>query len=455
MQLLIWLLPAALLCTEAFRHTSRYHDSPLISASGGTGQRSMRLLGSMKQLKGARKSSRRRPKKTTPAKIYPSPTLYYGNIQDYFGAPREYYALPCADALGVIRSEPMVRLASMIKRGTTAEELSREFELDTTFHKAVKSAVEQLRLIAEGQRCDVTRDLVIYFERVVKRPSEFPHFVDRAHAIKRLQEFWRRREFVRYRGLFKQVYWRMRQIAGKVGYAGVTLQDFRDPALWRRYGVFKGLPRSSMVDNYLVKHKIALNSDIRDFYFIDADTDEVCCILDPEADGRAKRRVDALDPKVMDRIASDLKELGVFPNDEWHTMNMSRVDELQRDCASPDAQRAYAIRDFYLTHSNPGYRVNGDPYYLESFVNHRYRTRTLERDLGLKYENWLRSGAPPPMPRPVGVKYQHMVLWKSLSRNQRRHLVQEFLYPKAQDKPSTVRPTADGEAPNSTPLENT
>ncbi|CDR95456.1 hypothetical protein, conserved [Babesia bigemina] len=409
----------------------------------------------MKQLKGARKSSRRRPKKTTPAKIYPSPTLYYGNIQDYFGAPREYYAVPCADALVVMRSEPMLRLVSMIKRGTTAGELSREFEQDTAFRKAVNAAVEQLRLIADGQRCDVTRDLVIYFERVVERPSEYPHFVDRAHSIKRLQEFWRRREFVRYRGLFKQVYWRMRQIAGKVNYAGVTLQDFRDPALWRRYGVFKGLPRSSMVDNYLVKHKIALDSDIRDFYFIDGDTDEVRCVLDAEAEGRTKRRVDALDPKVMDRIARDLRELGVFPNNEWNTMNMSRIDELQRDCASPDAQRAYAIRDFYLTHACPGYRVNGDRFYLESFVNHRYRTRTLERDLSVKYDNWLRSGAPRPTPRPVGVKYQHMATWKRLSRNQRRHLVQEFLYPKAQGKPTTESATTDGAAPNSTAVDNT
>ncbi|KAK1940224.1 hypothetical protein X943_000299 [Babesia divergens] len=385
----------------------------------------------MRRLKGARKYHRKRPKKTTPAEIYPSPTLYYGNIQDYYGAPREYYAIPCSDALSVINSDAMVRLIGLIKRGVTHEELSREFESDDNFHARLLADLQRLRDIEEAQRCDVTRDLVIYFERVIKRPKEHPHFVDRAHALKRLQEFWRRREFARYRGLFKQVYWRMREIAAKLTYAGITFEDFRDPSLWKRYGVFKGLPQSTMVDNYITKHRIALNSDIRDFYFIDADTQDVRCVLDEGVSKCRRQPIDSLSQKVIDRIADDLKQLGIFPNDEWQTMNMSRLDELQRECSSEDAQRGYAIRDFYLTHMYPGYKVNGDPYYLESFVNHRYRTKTLERDLVEKYGNWVRSGARRSMPRPVGAKYQQIAIWKSLSRNKRRRLIQEFLYPKA------------------------
>ncbi|ORM40476.1 uncharacterized protein BXIN_2157 [Babesia sp. Xinjiang] len=392
--------------------------------------RETRLFGSRNRLKGARRTHRNRPKKTTPAKIYPSPTLYYGNIQDYYGAPREYYAIPCADTLEVMRSDTMLRMIHMLKSGITADELIHEYEVDPTFRSSLEGVLQRLRNIATGQGCDVTRDLVIFFERVIERPRENPHFVDRAYTLKRLQEFWKRREFVRYRGLFKRVFWRMREVAAKMEYAGVTLDDFRNPALWWRYGVFKGLPRSSMVDNYRIKHKIALESDIRDFYFIDADTQEVRCILDPGADGCKRIRIESLDNRVIDRMANDLRNLGVFPTGEWHTMNMSRVDELQRECSSDDSQRAYAIRDFYLTHKYPGYQVVDDPYYLESLVNHKYRTKTLERDLAVKYDNWIRSGARRPTPRPVGTKYQQIAIWKRLSRNQRRRLVQEFLYPR-------------------------
>ncbi|GFE55740.1 hypothetical protein BaOVIS_031440 [Babesia ovis] len=399
--------------------------------------RRMHLFGSMKRLKGARRSHRNRPKKKTPAEIYPSPTPYYGNIQDYYGAPREYYALPCDDALDVIRSDPILRLSNMLKCGTTADILIREYETDPDFRSDLGSALQRLREIATAKSCDVTRDLVIFFERIVETPADNPHFVDRKHTLKKLQDFWQRREFARYRGLFKQVFWRMREIAAKLQYAGVTYDDFRDPALWWKYGVFKGLPRSTMVDNYRKKHKIALESDIRDFYFIDADTNEVRCILDPGADNCRKTRIETLDNVVINRMAQDLKELGIFPNDEWHTMNVSRIDELQRECSSADAHRAYAIRDFYLTHKYPDYRVVDDPYYLESFVNHRYRTKTLERDLGVKYDNWLRSGARRPTPRLLGLKYQQLAIWKSLSRNKRRRLVQEFLYPSAESQQST------------------
>ncbi|GIX64145.1 signal peptide-containing protein [Babesia caballi] len=426
MRLLLWLLQAVVLCAQAFRSSGSGNDAGV----GVVRPRTARLFGSMKQLKGARRYDRKRPKKTTPAKIYPSPTLYYGNTQDYFGAPREYYTMPCADALTVVRSEPMLRLVGMLKRGTTAEELAREFEADPSFHTGLRNCLQRLRDIEAAQQCDVTRDLVIYFERVIEHPGEHPHFVDRAYTLKRLQEFWRRREFARYRGLFKQVFWRMREIAAKLAYAGVTLEDFRDPKLWWRYGVFKGLPRSTMVDNYLTKHHIALTSDIRGFYFFDADS-QVRCVLDPGAEHHTRRPIAKLDNRVIDRMAADLRELGVFPTDQWQTMNMSRVDELQRECSSPDAQRAYAIRDFYLTHRYPGYRVAGDAYYLESFVNHRYRTRTLERDLAVKYDNWVRSGARRPSPRPVGLQYQQLAVWKRLSRGKRRRLVQEFLYPRA------------------------
>ncbi|KAK1442964.1 hypothetical protein BgAZ_304820 [Babesia gibsoni] len=385
----------------------------------------------MKQLKGARKYHRNRPKKLTPAKVYASPTLYYGNIQDYFGAPREYYAIPCTDAINVMNGESMVKLIGMIKCGITGEELAQEFDSNSNFHSQLLNDLQRLRNIATSQNCDVTRDLVIYFDRVINQPKENPHFVDRGHSLKKLQDFWRRREFARYRGLFKHIFWRMREIAAKVAYAGVTLEDFKDPKLWWRYGVFKGLPKSTMASNYVEKHKIALNNDIRDFYFIDADTQEVRCMLDENVDNCRRKPIEKLDKKVIERMSDDLKQLGIFPNDEWQTMNMSRIDELQRECSSEDSHRAYAIRDFYLTHLYPEYKVNGDPYYLESFVNHKYRTKTLERDLGEKYANWVRSGARRPMPRPINPKYKQLVIWKSLSRNKRRRLIQEFLYPRA------------------------
>eukprot|EP00371_Babesia_bovis_P000272 XP_001608919.1 hypothetical protein [Babesia bovis T2Bo] len=394
----------------------------------------MHLYGSMNRLKGARRSHRRRPKKKTPAAIYPSPTPYYGNIQDYYGAPREYYTLPCDDALSVIRDEPIVRLSKMLKAGITADTLILEYEQDPSFHASLLSSLTRLRKIASEKNCDSTRDLVIFFERIIEKPAKHPHFIDRTYTLKRLQEFWKRREFVRYRGLFKRVFRRMLEIALKLQYAGVTLEDFRDPALWWKYGVFKGLPRSTMVDNYMLKHRIALESDIRDFYFIDAATKEVHCSLDPGADDCAKHPIETMDEHVIRRLSDDLKKLGLFPNDEWQTLNLSRVDELQRECSSADSQHAYAIRDFYLSHKYPEYRVVDDPYYLESFVNHRYRTKTLERDLGVKYDNWLRSGAPKPLPRPIGHKYQTLAKWKSLSRGTRRRLVDEYLYPRKVDQ---------------------
>lgn len=433
MWLLYWLLQASLLYARAFRSTWVGTSNETF-----TPPRRMEVYARRRRLKGARQYHRNRPKKTTPAKIYPSPTLYYGNIQDYFGAPREYFAIPCNQALDVLNGPAMSQLIGIIKKGTTADELVKHYNANKGFFTDLLVELQRLRDIAEGQNCDVTRDLAIYFERVINHPEENPHFVDRGYSLKRLQEFWRRREFSRYRALFKHTYWRMREIAVKVAYTGITLMNFNNPKLWWRYGVFKGLPRSTMVDKYLSKHKVALTSNIREFYFIDTETQDVRCTLDEGIDNCQRTPIEKLDQRVIDRMASDLKDLGLFPNGEWHTMNMSRIDEMQREFSSEDSQRAYAIRDFYLTHTYPGYEVKGDPIYLESFVNHKYRTKTLERDLGVKYANWVKSGARRPNLKPVGLKYQQLAIWKGLSRNKRRMLVQEFLYPKAETEPKST-----------------
>ncbi|UKK00006.2 hypothetical protein MACK_000071 [Theileria orientalis] len=370
-----------------------------------------------------------------------------------------------------------------MKRGITGSELS-EVLSDKSFFNALSEEVSAIKQISEYEACDVSSDLHQYFDSILKSPLDYENYVDKFYTIKKLQSYWDNREKMLYNLTFKRLFARLKSVAYKLNEAGTPLSEFVDPKLWHRYGVFKIVPNCKMADNYLEKHKIALNFDIRTLYYRDVNTNQIKSNFDKfyselglkdDANGHtlADDRNEAigsdntdptdvensintsastedsfnlypdkpmsqetgfsLDEKgrlprdLVDRIVSDLTSLGVLdPNQPWF-INLSRIDELQEGFDTQQAQHAYAIRDFYLSLKYPDYRIESDPYVLESFVNHEYRTKTYERDLLKKYRNWLLSGAPRDPFRPMNLKYQHLAIWHGLSKNQRRKLAQKYV----------------------------
>ncbi|AFZ80600.1 signal peptide-containing protein [Theileria equi strain WA] len=399
------------------------------------------LFASKNQLKGARKFSRNRPKKKRPSAVYPSPTLYYGNVQDYFGAPPEYLAVPVDSTLNLLRNGPLHELLSILHKGTTGQELSKILSTGS-FRLDLSKELGQLKTIAKTMSCDVTSDLVIYLERIINSPEQHEHFIDRFYTLNRLHTFWELRETNRYNRMLKRIFLRLRSIAFKMKNVGIPLKDFTTPELWHKYGVFKTLPNNTMVDNYLSKHRVALKCNIKGLYFRNRETNKISSKFDDpdfisticSGEGTSEVVCDEediepenhLSPEYIERITMDLKDLKLL-SDDCTKLNMSRVDELQRDLDTLDSQKAYAIRDYYLSWKYSDYSVVSSPYILESFVDHRYRTKTLERDLLVKYKGWLRHGAPRHKPKPMNLKYRHLAIWHGLSKNKRRFLAREYV----------------------------
>lgn len=421
-----------------------YIKSPLYNDSYSIISKRKPLFARTNQLKGARKFSRNRPKKKRPSAIYPSPTLYYGNVQEYFGAPPEYLAIPISSTLHLLRHGSLYRLLSILHSGITGSELSKVLSRGS-FRSDLSKELEKLRKIANTMSCDVTSDLVIYLEHIIKSPENYEHFIDRFYTLNRLHRFWELRETNRYNRMFKRIFLRLCSIAFKMKRIGISLEEFTSPELWHKYGVLKSLPNNTMVDNYLAKHRVALNCDIKRLYFRNKDTGKICSKFDdpnfisrvtmgrdnvdtPELDndGKTIELENHLSQDYIERIVRDLQDLKVLSED-CAKLNMSRVDDLQADFNSLDAQKAYAIRDYYLSWKYPDYSVETSPYVLESFVNHRYRIKTLERDLLVKYKNWLRRGARRQTPKPMNLKYRHLAIWHGLSKNKRRFLAREYV----------------------------
>ncbi|KAK2194653.1 hypothetical protein BdWA1_000562 [Babesia duncani] len=389
------------------------------------------LLGAKRnQLKGARKFTRRRPKKKTPARVYPTPTPYYGNIQEYFGAPREYYAVPVVESQEILREGAISRLVSEIRSGTTGTKL-QEFIQQHNLQQPLLKELDKLAEIAKTQKCDVTSDLVLYFDKVIKFPTKNESFIDCFYTLDRIHTKWQRREATKYGCLFKLVFWRLRQMAFKLQKTGLALKDFNTPKMWHRFGVLKNLPKCSMAERYLIKHKVALEMDIKNLYFLDG-KNKVLSIYDGRMvhDSPKYKPIKAIDQGVIDKIMRDLQNLSIVTK-EQNVINCSRIDELQETYWTPEAQRAYAIRDFYLSHKLPNYTVVGDPFILESYINHDYRIKTLERDLEKRYQGWLDSGAMYKVPRPTGTKYQYLAKWHALPKAKKRQLAHEYALERA------------------------
>ncbi|XP_954682.1 uncharacterized protein TA19670 [Theileria annulata] len=419
------------------------------------------------KLKAVRKFTRDRPKKTTPAAIYPSPTLYYGNVHDHFGAPPEYLPIPVQDTLDFLRNGRLSELISLLKAGITGSELSKLLS-DNSFHEALSKELESIKDISEFQNDDVSNDLYLYFDRVINKPEEYDHYVDKFYTLKRLQSYWAEREQKLYNTTFRQLFSRLRSIAYKMKDAGIPLAEFANPTLWHKYGVFKPVPNCKMVENYLKKHQIAINFDIKKLYFRDengeiksnfenffsklykpddsthnstdnsdnsnsnnnSEVEDSYSLHIDKVIGETGFNVDEngrLPEDLVDRIVDDLSDLGVLNHQEPWAINLSKIEELQEQFTTEQSQHAYAIRDFYLSLKFPDYKIETDPYTLESYVNHEYRTKTYERDLLVKYKNWLKSGAPRETFKPMNEKYKHLAIWHSLSKNQRRKLVQKYL----------------------------
>ncbi|EAN33264.1 hypothetical protein TpMuguga_01g00020 [Theileria parva strain Muguga] len=443
------------------------------------------LYATKSKLKAVRKFTRDRPKKTTPAAIYPSPTLYYGNVHDHFGAPPEYLAIPVQDTLDILRNGKLSELISLLKSGITGSELSKVLS-DNSFHADLTKELNTIKEISEFQNDDVSNDLYLYFEPIINKPEEYEHYVDKFYTFKKLQSYWAEREQKLYNTILRQLFSRLRSIAYKLKDTGLSLTEFANPTLWHKYGVFKPVPNCKMVENYLTKHQIAINFDIKNLYFRDENNeiksnfenfysklyklDDSNTTTDTESSNNTHTNntdtnintdnnstvedsyslyddkgvvetafsIDEngkLPSDLVDRIVDDLTDLGVLnPKEPW-TINLSRIEELQEQFTSEKSQHAYAIRDFYLSLKFPHYQIETDPYILESYVNHQYRTKTYERDLLVKYNNWLKSGAPRETFKPMNVKYKHMAIWHSLSKNQRRRLVQKYV--KTQTTPVT------------------
>ncbi|UKJ87595.2 hypothetical protein MACJ_000030 [Theileria orientalis] len=399
------------------------HNSVILDSNHKLSNDKWSLFATKSKLKAVRKFTRDRPKKTRPSAIYPSPTIYYGNVHNHFGAPPEYLAIPVEKTLNILRNGRLSELISVMKRGITGSELS-EVLSDKSFFNALSDEVSAIKQISEYEACDVSSDLHQYFDSILKSPLDYENYVDKFYTIKKLQSYWDSREKMLYNLTFKRLFARLKSVAYKLNEAGTPLNEFVDPKLWHRYGVFKIISNCKMADNYLEKHKIAINFDIKSLYYRDVNTNQIKSNFDKfyselslkdDANGHtlADHRNEAVAPDnadqtdidntntadstddsftlypdkprsqetgfsldekgrlprdLVDRIVSDLTSLGVLDSNQPWSINLSKIDELQEGFATQQAQHAYAIRDFYLSLKYPDYRIESDPYVLGTLI---------------------------------------------------------------------------------------
>ncbi|BAM38549.1 conserved hypothetical protein [Theileria orientalis strain Shintoku] len=250
------------------------HNSGIPSSKHELSSDKWSLFATKSKLKAVRKFTRDRPKKTRPSAIYPSPTIYYGNVHNHFGAPPEYLAIPVEKTLNILRNGRLSELISMMKRGITGSELSEALS-DKPFFSALSDEVSAIKQISEYEACDVSSDLHQYFESILRSPLDYENYVDKFYTVKKLQSYWENRERMLYNLTFKRLFARLKSVAHKLNEAGTPLSEFADPKLWHRYGVFKMVPNCKMAENYLEKHKIALSFDIRSLYYRDVNTNQI------------------------------------------------------------------------------------------------------------------------------------------------------------------------------------